>query len=264
MATLIVESGPDAGRKYRLGNTTVLGRLSTNEIQISDPQASRTHTKIVKEADGYHAIDLGSRNGTVVNGIRAQNVLLKNGDRITIGKVVLRFEDSAPGAPMARYEQPAAPDAPGAERPPAPKSPAPGNMLVPPSSPSATTTAAGKTAPSPPPLRQALRGLSRPASSSLPTTASASQKPTAILPASKQKEAAGTAAPISERPRQTLRSAGSETRETLVLQGWKKWVSILLGLVLFVGLFFAARWVGEKAFSRLMPTVPEEEKLREK
>jgi hypothetical protein len=220
MATLIVESGPDAGRTYQVGDSTVLGRLGTNEVQIADAQASRTHTKIVKEPDGYHAIDLGSRNGTIVNSIKAQNVLLKNGDRITIGKVVLRFED--------------------------------GTQWVAGSPPQAV---AGQTP----------AGVVDTAEPSSPPIAPVAPVPgKAAGPPSKQKQATSPATAVSERRQRTIRSAGSEGQGVVALQGWKKWVVLALCLAFFVGLFFAAKWIGQKAFSKLVPSAPEGERREKK
>ncbi len=251
MARLVVESGPDAGREYRFGESAVLGRLSSNEVQVSDPQVSRTHTKIVKEADGYHAVDLGSRNGTVVNGIKAQNVLLKSGDRISIGKFVLRFEDTAPGAafppPRDAGAQSAAADADAGAASPA--------TALSPSHPRAAALPEKPVAPAPvlttPALQQAMKELTRPAPSPMPVPTSASQKATAVIPPSKQKQVAGAAASVSDRRRRTLRSTGAGDQEVVALQGWKKWVVIVLCLVLSIGLFFAAKWVGQKLFSDL-------------
>lgn len=59
-----------------------------NEIAVPDlfQSVSRQHLEIRREKDGYRLIDLGSRNGTLVNGIYAKDIHLKNGDEIRIGQ----------------------------------------------------------------------------------------------------------------------------------------------------------------------------------
>ena len=76
---------------YRLAAATTLGRLPTSDIVLSDPGASRRHATIVRRDDGYVLTDLGSTNGTLVNGEPAVERLLVDGDRITIGTTVLEF-----------------------------------------------------------------------------------------------------------------------------------------------------------------------------
>jgi adenylate cyclase len=68
-----------------------IGRGKDNDIVISDNTASRNHARIVKTADGYQLIDLGSFNGTQVNKDSIQNILLKHNDLIVIGFSKLTF-----------------------------------------------------------------------------------------------------------------------------------------------------------------------------
>lgn len=86
---------PD-GRRLRLGQEPLLlGRLADSGVVLSDPNVSRRHAEI-KPADGGFAIaDLRSTNGTRVNGIPVVgSQLLKDGDQITLGATVLRFEQT--------------------------------------------------------------------------------------------------------------------------------------------------------------------------
>lgn len=88
---LTVAQGPDAGASYALGVQARVGRSSENEIQISDPQASRYHALIQRQQDGYVVIDQGSGNGTYVNGqLISRPTQLALGDVITIGSTQLR------------------------------------------------------------------------------------------------------------------------------------------------------------------------------
>ena len=72
-------------------NEISIGRGKDNDIVISDNTASRNHARIVKTADGYQLIDLGSFNGTQVNKDSIQNILLKHNDLIVIGFSKLTF-----------------------------------------------------------------------------------------------------------------------------------------------------------------------------
>jgi len=83
----------DEVREYALtGEAIAIGRATDNQIVLSDPLVSRHHARL-ERADGvYHIIDLGSANGTQINGVeiepKAQHPL-KEGDTITIGGFTL-------------------------------------------------------------------------------------------------------------------------------------------------------------------------------
>jgi pSer/pThr/pTyr-binding forkhead associated (FHA) protein len=72
----------------------VLGRNSDCTVPLSDPRASRRHAEIRSTANGFVVIDLDSMNGTVVNGASVREKVLHDGDQITIGTTVMRFEAS--------------------------------------------------------------------------------------------------------------------------------------------------------------------------
>ena len=85
---------PD-GRRVPLGDEPVqIGRLPECAIPIGDPQASRRHAEIRPHGDGYVVADLGSMNGTMVNGRPIGEHRLEDGDVIGIGSTALRFEAS--------------------------------------------------------------------------------------------------------------------------------------------------------------------------
>ncbi|MGQ4597308.1 FHA domain-containing protein [Nocardia sp. R6R-6] len=64
-----------------------IGRTTDNQIVVNDPLASRKHARLVASAEGLVIEDLGSANGTFVNGNRRQRVVLRERDIITIGNV---------------------------------------------------------------------------------------------------------------------------------------------------------------------------------
>lgn len=70
---------------------TSIGRGKNNDIILADGTVSRNHTKIVRSKKEYLIIDLGSYNGTTVNGIPVQNAMLKDKDQIKIGHNKLAF-----------------------------------------------------------------------------------------------------------------------------------------------------------------------------
>lgn len=72
------------------GTELTLGRSSYASIVVNNPLASREHAVVRLSAGKLHVVDLGSRNGTFVNGIRiATPQRLEVGDRITIGADVI-------------------------------------------------------------------------------------------------------------------------------------------------------------------------------
>ncbi len=100
-AHLIVLVGHAMGRRYLLGEEMVLGRGPQSPIEILDDGVSRTHCRIGRTSHGTYKIeDLGSRNGTYVNGVRVADTTLQFGDKIAVGSQTIllfasrdRFED---------------------------------------------------------------------------------------------------------------------------------------------------------------------------
>ena len=80
---------------YSLPETAsvVVGRAPTSDFPIIDPTISRRHAQILRQDDRILVRDLGSSNGTYVNGERVESVELKAGDIVTFGKVKFRLEE---------------------------------------------------------------------------------------------------------------------------------------------------------------------------
>jgi len=92
VAKLTAVDGPLAGQTFNLRQTTVLGRSFDADIRIDEVTVSRHHTKIAATAQGYLVEDLGSGNGTMVNGEIIDGATpLKEGDRIGLSHSVFRF-----------------------------------------------------------------------------------------------------------------------------------------------------------------------------
>jgi hypothetical protein len=85
----------DGDRYPLLGAITVLGRDNIADIVLDDPGISRQHTEIRVTSDGPHLVarirDLGSTNGTFVNGERVSSHRLNDGDRVTVGRTALIY-----------------------------------------------------------------------------------------------------------------------------------------------------------------------------
>ncbi|MBN1903062.1 SpoIIE family protein phosphatase [Candidatus Sumerlaeota bacterium] len=94
MARLVVESGVDGGMIFPLSEPrTTLGRSVSNSIQIIDRKVSRRHSEIQFRDGSYVFKDLGSKNGSFIDGNIIKNEQkLDNGNKIKIGETVLVFE----------------------------------------------------------------------------------------------------------------------------------------------------------------------------
>lgn len=91
-AELTIESGPDAGHKYRANDKAVrLGRSPDNDVILRDPATSGHHARLERRGDAFWLVDLGSTNGTFVNGESVQERQLNNGDRLTVGQNSVQF-----------------------------------------------------------------------------------------------------------------------------------------------------------------------------
>ncbi len=99
-ARLVMNQGPKTGETFALDKDVIaLGRAPTNDIVIAEPQVSRQHARIVRQGDVLVLEDLGSTNGTFVNGVRLVSPhVLVGGDVIALGDAV-RFTYYAPGRP---------------------------------------------------------------------------------------------------------------------------------------------------------------------
>lgn len=102
---LVTESGMPQGVRKPVGVSIIIGRTPDCGFTITDPAASRHHVEIVAHGAVFRWRDLGSTNGTILNGARMLEGELRHGDKITIGNTVIRFEVEAavpaPSAPVS-------------------------------------------------------------------------------------------------------------------------------------------------------------------
>jgi tetratricopeptide (TPR) repeat protein len=88
---LVCESGKDVGKEYVIGvGENGIGRSIDNEVILTDISVSRKHLKVLRDEAGELRLrDLGSGNGTLLNGTRVHDAPLQDGDRIELGETVL-------------------------------------------------------------------------------------------------------------------------------------------------------------------------------
>jgi pSer/pThr/pTyr-binding forkhead associated (FHA) protein len=92
---LLNPNGPE--QEFELAKTNVsLGRATTNDITLDDVRVSRSHARLDYGAQGVTLVDLGSSNGTRVNGTRIERATLVPGDKISLGSQQLRFQVDDP------------------------------------------------------------------------------------------------------------------------------------------------------------------------
>lgn len=87
---LFVKSETSVGQEVDVTNVTVLGRSAEADVALDDPYASEFHMRLVAQDNGIVLHDLGSTNGTYVNGRRVvAPTQLRKGDTIQVGKTVM-------------------------------------------------------------------------------------------------------------------------------------------------------------------------------
>jgi pSer/pThr/pTyr-binding forkhead associated (FHA) protein len=91
-AELMIEAGPDVGQSFKMASSTVrVGRSPDNDLILRDPATSGHHARLERRGAQFFITDLGSTNGTLVNGEPVQEKELKHGDKVTIGQNTLKF-----------------------------------------------------------------------------------------------------------------------------------------------------------------------------
>jgi pSer/pThr/pTyr-binding forkhead associated (FHA) protein len=91
-AMLVSLIGPSKGARFLLdAERTSVGRASDNEIFLDDVTVSRKHAEIARREGKYSLKDLGSLNGTYLNGEIVNETFLKDGDELQIGKFRMHF-----------------------------------------------------------------------------------------------------------------------------------------------------------------------------
>lgn len=89
-------SGPLSGATFEVGARVLIGRISACDVLLVDVEVSREHAMIVSEGGRPTLVDLGSRNGTFMDGKRVRRVALSPGDTFTISASKFVFDRAAP------------------------------------------------------------------------------------------------------------------------------------------------------------------------
>ena len=110
-AMLVIRQGPQAGMSFPLtGRQAVISQEEGLEIVLQDPESSRRHSRVYWQAGRYVIEDMGSTNGTFVNGIQITGPQFLNaGDSIGVGQTALVFQVSSGGQFGAAPQYQAAP-----------------------------------------------------------------------------------------------------------------------------------------------------------
>lgn len=100
MPHLIVNVPGSDPRRVELEDTVVVGRVEPADLVVEDAKVSRKHCRVSKSRTGWTVTDLGSSNGTRVGGRVVKAHVLRDGDRVEIGRTVLVFHHD-PGPKIA-------------------------------------------------------------------------------------------------------------------------------------------------------------------
>jgi pSer/pThr/pTyr-binding forkhead associated (FHA) protein len=93
----LVIGKPPRGKVYSLDKPVIrIGRTDEAEIRLPNAEVSREHARVFQVGQDYFVEDLGSRNGTRVNGTRVERHRLRPGEELQIGPYTLQFEADAP------------------------------------------------------------------------------------------------------------------------------------------------------------------------
>lgn len=98
-AQLVVISGQLKGAAFALEEGEIsIGREASNLIHLADSSVSRRHCIVEREAGTFKLLDLGSFNGTFVNGVPIKERVLEGGDQVAVGNILLLFHLQGAGA----------------------------------------------------------------------------------------------------------------------------------------------------------------------
>ncbi|HEY6462877.1 MAG TPA: FHA domain-containing protein, partial [Polyangiaceae bacterium] len=110
---LSVVEGPDAGRRFVVHAAdprALVGQSPVCAVRLADREVSRRHAALEVTGDALHVVDLGSTNGTFVDGLAVDGARLRGGETVRVGSTVLRVDRAdaataatstpAPGVPL--------------------------------------------------------------------------------------------------------------------------------------------------------------------
>ncbi len=132
-ASLVIHEGAGAGSELPVDGELILGREhGSADFVIDDAGVSRRHARVIADNGGVIVEDLGSSNGTYVNGERISGpVELGAGDEVQVGATVLGVEGGTAATALMPPGVPPTAEHPGPAAPPSPRQPSPGRRAAP-------------------------------------------------------------------------------------------------------------------------------------
>jgi pSer/pThr/pTyr-binding forkhead associated (FHA) protein len=98
MASLHVTVGGKEESAHELAKAIVIGRVAECDLLVDDREISRRHCRVEPTPEGWILTDLGSKNGTLVSGVRVERHLLVSGDVVRVGNTTLTFSADQPAS----------------------------------------------------------------------------------------------------------------------------------------------------------------------
>ena len=90
-AVLRITDGPGKGTAIEITANLTIGSRPDSDLRLEDPTVSRKHAEISRTAEGFLLQDLGSTNGTFLNGVQIDRAYLRNGAVVTVGETSMMF-----------------------------------------------------------------------------------------------------------------------------------------------------------------------------
>ncbi len=88
------KAGPALGQKFVLdANELIIGRGEKATLPLDSEEVSRRHARLTRHEGEYTIEDMGSRNGIVLNGLKVHAAVLRDGDQLQLGDVVLAYRE---------------------------------------------------------------------------------------------------------------------------------------------------------------------------
>jgi len=89
---LVRVNGTEAGKSYDLGQSLRIGKATDNDVVLDHPTVSRNHLVVRRQGEQFLVQDLGSTNGTFIDGAQIREGFLRAGALLEVGDVQLRFQ----------------------------------------------------------------------------------------------------------------------------------------------------------------------------
>jgi two-component system response regulator GlrR len=104
-AVLRITEGVGKGTSVEITSSLTIGSRPDSDLRLEDPTVSRKHAEIARTAEGFLLQDLGSTNGTSLNGVRVDRAYLRDGAVVTVGETSMVFSTSS-DSPMKGGQAP--------------------------------------------------------------------------------------------------------------------------------------------------------------